>query len=124
MSSIPHPILVVDDEPAILRLCRSFLSREGLSILPAPSAQAALATIEKTGGKISLLLTDIHMNGLGGGELAKSIVKAFPTIPVLFMSSSGATAEELVRELPGSHFLKKPFSQSSFRTAVKAAMTA
>jgi len=55
----PATILVVDDEPSIVRLCRALLQPEGFTILEADGSSDALKICSKHEGPIDLLLTDL-----------------------------------------------------------------
>lgn len=108
----PSVCLVVEDEPAILRLVKIALQDLGVDhILPAPSAEAALQLLEDSEHTPSVTITDIRLPGMGGVELTRRI-KAdtrFPGMPVLLMSAYGEP-----REHEGDAFLAKPFDVDEF----------
>src|SRR5258705_825795 len=79
-------VLVVEDEPAVLTLSRRALEAQGYVVLAASDADAALRVVERHGGMIHLLLTDVVMPGLSGHELADRLTAHRPGIPVLYMS--------------------------------------
>lgn len=79
-------ILVVDDEPEILAVIRHSLEAMGYTVLTAASAGEALLLVEKGGGKIDLMLTDVVMPGMSGHGLAARVQAVEPRIRVLFMS--------------------------------------
>jgi CheY-like chemotaxis protein len=115
-----YPILIVDDEPQIRGLIRFLLSEQGLATLEAPDGAAALGIVQGNAGKISVLLTDIHMHKMNGIELAQAVSQAFPAIPIILMSAF--PAEMLVREVPGRAFLQKPFLPAVLIGAVNEAL--
>lgn len=108
----PNVCLVVEDEPAILRLVMIALRDIGFDhILPAGSAEAALQLLEDSEHTPSVTITDIRLPGMGGVELTRRI-KAdtrFPGMPVLLMSAYGEP-----REHEGDAFLAKPFDVDEF----------
>ncbi|MEO6197620.1 MAG: response regulator [Dehalococcoidia bacterium] len=108
----PNVCLVVEDEPAILRLVKIALQDLGVDhILPAPSAEAALQLLEESELTPSIAITDVRLPGIGGVELTRRI-KAdarFLDIPVLLMSAYGEP-----REHEGDAFLAKPFDVDEF----------
>jgi CheY-like chemotaxis protein len=93
--------LVVDDEPAILRLVAVVLRDMGCEILTAPSAESALEIAEKTDP--DFVISDVKLPGMDGVELAKRI-KSRENTPVLLMSAFGEP-----RKHEGDGFLAKPF---------------
>src|SRR2546423_1105052 len=66
-------VLVVDDEPIVLSLARSILTRHGYHVLPAARGDEALLLYRR--GSIDLLLTDVVMPSMSGPELAHEIKK-------------------------------------------------
>jgi len=108
-------VLVVDDEPQIVSLVSGILSR--YKILTAMSGAEALDCSKHFGGEIHLLLSDFHMPGMSGMDLATQITQARPKIQVLLMS--GYAGGMLVLN-EGWHFLAKPFIPSQLRSLVAA----
>lgn len=108
-------VLVVDDEPMVLKLACNILKRSGYRVLSAQSGEEALkvAGTEPKNG-IQLLFTDVMMPRLGGRRLADVLKKERPEIKILF--SSGYTLGEL--EETGALetnvlFFQKPYSPVS-----------
>jgi PAS domain S-box-containing protein len=106
-------ILVVEDEPLVLRNVVRGLQQRGYTVLSAANGQEALLVFEKTKGKIDLLISDIIMPGMNGKELAEKILERRPGLPVLLISGYPADViakHGLLREdIP---FLEKPFVSS------------
>ncbi len=103
-------VLVVEDEPAIIKLVEIALAQQGYRVLVATSPEEALALVETAGAEIHLLLTDVIMPGMNGRELAERLRARFPALHCLFMS--GYTADILAPsgvdgDMP---FLQKPFT--------------
>ena len=99
-------ILVVDDEEGVRQLCAAVLQANGYDALEASSANAALATFEKNGHKIDLLLTDVVMAQMGGFELARQLRERKPGLRILYMSGY----PEHAGGAPPTAFLHKPFT--------------
>ncbi len=116
-----YPVLVVDDEAQIRKLVRSMLSSEGVPAIEAHDGASAIAAVKAAGGRISLLLTDVHMEDATGVDLAQAITSVFPCIPVLFMSAWGMPPE-VIREVPRRALLQKPFSAALLHRAVTEAL--
>lgn len=103
-------VLVVDDDKMIRDLTATTLRSHGYTVLAASSGAEALALLKAHSGDLHLLLTDISMPGLSGGELAEAVAAERPSVKLLFMSgfSAGAALHDSVRE-EGVAFLAKPF---------------
>lgn len=112
-------ILVVDNEPQIRSLLNRLLSRQGFRVIEAHDGPTALAAIRARGGEIFALLTDIEMRNMSGIELAKAVLLEFPMIPVLFVSASTISEEEVRRDVPGCSFVGKPFVSSCLIQSLK-----
>ena len=116
-------ILVVDDDPEVLSVAQDMLRTMGYTVISTVDPRAALRSA-RLPGSIHLLLTDVVMPLMGGGQLAQEFREIRPEAKVLFMSAYTVEAAEAYRvELaPGEPFLKKPFSTDELQSAVKAAL--
>jgi len=118
-------VLVVEDEPAVLTLSRRALEAQGYVVLAASDPVAALRVVERHGGTIHLLLTDVVMPGFSGRELADRLTAQRPGIRVLFMSGYPGDAVVQHGTLPsGSAFLQKPFSPDGLARKVRDVLDA
>jgi DNA-binding NtrC family response regulator len=108
-------ILVVDDQPNILRSVSAFLSAGKYNVFTAASGEAALQKSKGYKGDIHLLLTDFQMPGMDGIQLATAMSIDRPQLKVLMMS--GFTGGMLVLN-EGWHFLPKPFVSSQLLALV------
>ncbi len=88
-------VLVVDDEPTIVKLVANTLRPLGYNLLEASSGEDALKTNAAYPGAVDLLLSDVVMPGINGAQLADSLREQRPGIKVLFMS--GYADDVLVR---------------------------
>lgn len=105
-------ILLVEDEPTILRLGRRMLESLGYTVMAADTPGGAIRLAEEHTGEIHLLMTDVIMPEMNGRELAKRLLSLYPNIKRLFMS--GYTADVIAHHGvldEGVHFLQKPFSK-------------
>jgi PAS domain S-box-containing protein len=108
-------VLLVEDEPVVLRLARDLLAENGYRVLAASSGSDALSIARKETETIHMLITDVVMPEMSGPELADRIRKLWPTMRVLYMS--GYTDDEMLcrKGLPeNSAFLQKPFTPHQF----------
>jgi DNA-binding NtrC family response regulator len=116
-------VVVVDDEPLVLRLCCTILARQGYQVHGANAAEEALRVCEEHASKIRLLLSDIIMPRLRGTDLAERVSRIVPGIRVLYMSGFDG------REIPEYDILRrsaklipKPFTPRDLLLAVRAAL--
>jgi two-component system cell cycle sensor histidine kinase/response regulator CckA len=113
-------VLVVEDEPAILRIARLALERQGYTVLSADAPAVALRLVQEYPHAIHLLLTDLIMPDMHGQDLATRIKQMRPGIRCLFMS--GYTADIIADQGildEGLHFLAKPFTLAQLIAAVQ-----
>lgn len=117
---MPDPIcLIVDDEPAIRRFLRAVLAQRRLQCIEAENATDALRIVQKLGGRLNFLLSDIKMPGdMSGVDLAHSVRNTFPAISVILISGYCETLEDAA----GFEFIRKPFAAEAILSAVERAM--
>ncbi len=104
-------ILLVEDEPGILKMAAVMLERRGYTVLAAAAAGEALHLAETHAARIDLLMTDVVMPDMNGRELAETLLARHPKLKVLFMS--GYTADVIAHHGildEGVHYIQKPFS--------------
>ena len=80
-------VLVVDDEPMVLRLIEATLRRSGYRVVTASGHHGALRIAADASEPIDLLVSDVVMPGMNGPELADRIRELRPGLPVLFVSA-------------------------------------
>ncbi len=104
-------VLIVDDEPHVIRVLRLTLERQGYLVQSAGDGQEALQKME--GFAPDVLVTDIHMDGMDGRILCRTVRERYPQRPILILVMTSMTAIEerdWVRELSNTEFLEKPLS--------------
>ncbi len=113
----PKRILIVDDEPALLRLYTRALGSAGYEVVAAGSAEEAMSAIKES--HLDAVLTDIHLPGARGTALLQRFQAERPELPVLLMTGSPAieTAVEAV-ELGAVRYLRKPFEIDHLLTTI------
>ena len=104
-------VLLVEDEAGVRRLLREILERSGYRVLEARGPTEALETGSEYEGPIGLLLTDVVMPKMSGGELARRMRGQRSGLKVLYISGY-ADDRSLRRERleTGEAFLQKPFT--------------
>jgi two-component system cell cycle sensor histidine kinase/response regulator CckA len=120
-------VLLVDDEDAVRLFTRKILQMQGYTVLEADSAENALLLMDRERKTpIHILITDLVMPGMGGGELAMAFRSDRPGSQVLFMSGYTADSDFQDNGLSQTpvHFIQKPFSPSAFAMAVDEALGA
>jgi PAS domain S-box-containing protein len=123
VSSGHETILVVEDEPALLKMATIVMESQGYTVLAAGCPAEAIRMAGEHAGRIDLLLTDVVMPGMNGRDLAKSLVSTCPGLKRLFMS--GYTADIIARHGvmdEGAHFIQKPFSLKDLAAKLREAL--
>jgi PAS domain S-box-containing protein len=113
-------ILLVEDEPTILRMTRMMLERKGYSVLSAATPTEAVEKATHHSGPIDMLMTDVVMPEMNGRDLAGKITPLYPDIRLLFMS--GYTANVIAHQGvldDGVAFIQKPFSMADMTEKVR-----
>jgi two-component system cell cycle sensor histidine kinase/response regulator CckA len=113
-------ILLVEDEPAILKMTTVMLKRQGYTVLPASTPGEAIGLAQHHVGEIHLLLTDVVMPEMNGRDLAKNLLSLYPQLKSLFMS--GYTANVIAHHGildEGVHFIQKPFATKALAEKVR-----
>jgi PAS domain S-box-containing protein len=116
-------ILVVEDEPVILKFTMKRLEAQGYRVLSAPTPTVALRIAEAHVGEIHLLLTDVIMPEMNGQALASLMVSRYPHIQCLYMSGYPANVIAKHGVLNSAlHFIEKPFAIEDLTSAVRTAL--
>jgi len=117
-------ILVVDDEPFVLRMAERFLSRSGYRVLAVESGAEALEQLQAVGRRIDVLLTDLRMPNMPGWVLAHRARREWPHLKVVYMSSEIELDPRLWSHDEESHAIRKPFRPSDLLAVVSRAVAA
>ena len=113
-------VLLVEDEPANLRLGQRVLEHLGYTVLTASLPSEALRHAQAHAGQIQLLVTDVVMPEMNGPDLAARIAPLNPGMRCLFMSGYAADVISQKRLLDeGDWFLQKPFSIDELAAKVR-----
>ena len=108
MSTDKRTVLIVDDDPQILRLMEKMLRPHGVNILLAPRPSEALRICEHQ--PVHLMISDVLMPEMDGNKLAERVLKLKPETRVLLISGhdKGPHTPKSARV----RFLRKPFFPS------------
>jgi DNA-binding response OmpR family regulator len=111
-------ILVVDDDPHIRELARTYLEREGLAVLEAGDGDDALVQFESHA--VALVVLDLMMPRMDGWQLSRELRAAGDT-PILMLTAKGETADKVAGfSLGADDYLVKPFDPDELVARVKA----
>jgi two-component system, cell cycle sensor histidine kinase and response regulator CckA len=116
-------ILLIDDEKMILDVGCELLEELGYTVLPALSGKQALEIFQKNSNKIDLVIMDMIMPGMGGGETFDHLRSIDPDIKVLLSSGysvDGQATKILHRGCNG--FIQKPFNLNQLAEKIGAIM--
>jgi len=105
-------ILVVDDEPDVLRLASIILESEGYMVVTASSGEEALRMVSE--GKPDLVLLDVVMPGLSGLDVCRELKRREETrgIPVIMFTALGSEVDMmLARGEKADGYILKPFTR-------------
>lgn len=114
--AMPGTLLLVDDEPAILQLLKSFFELRGMRVMTAGSGEEALKALPK---KPSAILLDMTMPGMDGLMTLKKIKSKQPKVPIIMVSGMGdeATVQEAL-DAGAYDYVTKPFNLQYLETVV------
>ncbi|KAB7628286.1 sigma 54-interacting transcriptional regulator [Alkalilimnicola sp. S0819] len=114
-------ILLVDDDPDLLRLLSIRLSAAGYRIHTAESGEQALSVLQVE--RPQLVVTDLRMGGMDGLALFDHIHAHYPTLPVIILTAHGSIPDAVEATKRGVYgFLTKPFDAQSLLKQVEDAL--
>ena len=114
----PLRVLLVDDEPLLLRLGRRALEEAGHQVSTAETGEEALEMLDDAAP--DLLVSDMAMPGMDGAALATAAVARRPDLDVLLLSGYAAAALQVDWAGTGWRYLPKPFTPAALVAAVGA----
>jgi two-component system response regulator AtoC len=116
-------ILIVDDEANMRMVLRAMLMRDGYQVEDAADGLSALAALERSGGDVQVIITDLRMPGLDGMGLLERIVTDYPGRPVVMITAHGSVDTAVEAMKAGAFdFVTKPFDASDLRAVVQKAV--
>jgi PAS domain S-box-containing protein len=116
-------ILLVEDERAVRRAAAEFLGMQGYTVLEAKDGLDALAVAKSHGPIIHLVVTDVVMPNMSGGQLALELTHLRPDVRLLFVSGyAGKTVlDHKVFDLE-TNFLQKPYTLKQLSGKIRGAL--
>jgi len=113
-------VLLVDDEEMIIDVGRGLLGELGYTVMAALSGPEALEVYRQNSGRIDIVIMDMIMPGLGGGETFDRLKRINPNVKVLL--SSGYDEQEATQRFTGeglAGFIQKPFALQDLRNKIE-----
>ncbi|MGB7873481.1 MAG: response regulator transcription factor [Anaerolineales bacterium] len=115
MSSL---ILVVDDEPKIVRLARDYLEKNGFRVVTAADGPSALAMARRE--HPDLIVLDLLLPGMDGREVCR-ILRAESDVPIIMLTALSEESDQIVGlEIGADDYIVKPFSPRALVARVRA----
>ena len=113
-------MLVVDDEPRILRFVRAELESAGFAVMTAADGETALEMVESD--RPDLVVLDVIMPGLNGFEVLRRL-REVSSVPVILLTARGSDADKVRGlDLGADDYLTKPFSPDELSARVRAVL--
>ena len=111
-------IIVVDDEPMIVKVVKDIFKEEGYKVITALSGQEALEKLDKT--KVDLILLDIMMPGMDGWDTCAKIKdnKKTENIPIIFLTAKADPISRSMGGLASTDYITKPFGIKDLKDRV------
>ncbi|EKN5072043.1 two-component system response regulator GlrR [Yersinia enterocolitica] len=117
----PANLLLVDDDPSLLKLLGMRLTSEGFNVTTAESGQEALRLLMRE--KIDLVISDLRMDEMDGMALFAEVQKHQPGMPVIILTAHGSIPDAVAATQQGVFsFLTKPVDRDALYKAIDAAL--
>jgi two-component system KDP operon response regulator KdpE len=116
----PLRVLVVDDEPAIVRFLRAGLNSQGYPVTAAVDGRTALETILR--GAVDVVVLDLGLPDLDGLEVIRRVRGSGSTLPIIVLSSrSDERGKVEALDLGADDYVTKPFGIDELLARIRAA---
>jgi two-component system, cell cycle sensor histidine kinase and response regulator CckA len=118
-------LMVVEDEAAVRALIKRTATTLGYRCLQAADAREAFAVLQEEQGRVDLVITDVVMPGMSGGQLGDTLAQEYPSIPVLY--TSGFANDDVIRRglLDANRpFLQKPYTPDELARKIREVLEA
>ena len=115
---MPPLILVVDDEPKIVRLARDYLEKNGFRVVTAADGQSALTTARRE--KPDLVILDLMLPNIDGREVCR-ILRRESDVPIIMLTALSEELDQVTGlEIGADDYITKPFSVRALVARVRA----
>ncbi|HBR1495458.1 TPA: two-component system response regulator GlrR [Klebsiella pneumoniae] len=117
----PARLLLVDDDPGLLKLLGMRLVSEGYSVVTAESGPETLRVLGRE--KVDLVISDLRMDEMDGLQLFSEIQKGHPGMPVIILTAHGSIPDAVAATQQGVFsFLTKPVDKDALYKAIDEAL--
>ncbi|MDB5100812.1 MAG: response regulator receiver domain protein [Cyanobacteria bacterium RYN_339] len=113
----PGRVLVVDDNPAALQIAMLVCQLCGHAPVGARDGGEAWGHMQA--GPVDLVLTDLHMPGVGGLALVRALRKMHPEVPILAVTAAGPNGVRALENLGVDGVVRKPFAVQQLAEAIR-----
>lgn len=114
-------ILVVDDEPVVLDVTKTYLEMQGYTVLTEKNSQVALNRFRDNPQAIDILISDVTMPHLTGDILAAGCLSIRPNLPVILMTGfTDRVSEQSVKQLGIQALMMKPLVGKNFLSLIRS----
>jgi DNA-binding NtrC family response regulator len=116
-------VLLVEDSDEVSCITVEYLQELGHEVTAVSTAEAAIPKIAES--RIDVVMTDMRLPGMSGLELARRLVKQYPTLPVVIASGFGAIDVNILsgERLSNVSSLPKPYDMDDLDRTLKAAVS-
>jgi two-component system KDP operon response regulator KdpE len=116
----PERILIVDDEPRVLRMLHAGLTARGYEVTTATTGEQGLDLLAT--GHFDLLVLDLRLPGIDGLEVCRS-VRSWSSLPILILSVQDREDDKIAAlDLGADDYVTKPFSMGELLARVRVAL--
>jgi DNA-binding response OmpR family regulator len=113
-------ILVVDDEPRIVKLARDYLEKDGYHVISAQDGNQALQLARNE--LVDLIVLDLMLPGLNGWEVCRALRRE-GNVPIIMLTARAEESDQIVGlELGADDYITKPFSPRALVARVRAVL--
>jgi len=116
----PLRVLIVDDEPAIIRFLRAGLEAQGYIVSDAKDGRTALEAVRRKAA--DLVVLDLGLPDMDGLDVVKTMRESGETLPIIILSSRGGESHKIeALDLGADDYIVKPFGVGELLARVRAA---
>jgi DNA-binding response OmpR family regulator len=113
-------VLLVEDEPSVGELVRSYLGRDGYRVLWVRSGEEALVELDRH--QVRIVILDIGLPGIDGFDVCRAM-RARSQVPILMLTARDEEPDRVVGlEVGADDYLTKPFSPRELAARIKAVL--
>ncbi len=118
---MPEEVLVVDDEPPMVKVLSGLLAQEKIPCVSAGTGEAALDILNTR--EIAVVVSDIKMPGMSGLDLLEKALAIDPSLQVILITAHGTTEiGQRAWEMGAAGYVRKPFERDEIVFEVKRAL--